>query len=507
MTDLKNCIRPAARVNLGRAICLFALLQVYFVSNTLSFGFWKSGTLVFTYMLAFYGVWLAGLVFLLSLILAAGRRFDSPWLALAVLVVLSIPFSWELWVRSLEIDNRAVRGALRILLVPAIYLCFRIGIDRPGGTACAILLLCALSLAGHAGFSVSSAPPRDFDTFELDKKTNIHVIMLDSLMHSPFSKEFMGVENPAADYLATLDDAIYAGGMGFSENVPTKQAWGTVFNLGHNLGKGRTHYGYFSGSMPSRLTTLLRANGYSVSTGFSSDYFGWKKGRHVDHYHRGNVQRLDRDLSCTTKKGKLGFCSPFSQSLFSRFLGRESDGRHEGKIEWSDTVIGLIDRAERNATGPLFSAFHIYLPGHARNDYQTGNAEMLAEYKRYFIKRVQRARKVIEDIDRLRTRYPESVFIVSGDHGPFLSRTAPPEERRFIVLDRHGVALALLNASNLCPWSRDWLDRQRYLTPSRMLAASLACNGVSRELTEHFTDNEEFVRFGGSFRSGRPEKR
>ena len=124
---------------------------------------------------------------------------------------------------------------------------------------------------------------------------------------------------------------------------------------------------------------------------------------------------------------------------------------------------------------------------------------MVAEFKRYFVNEVQRAREVIENIDRLRRRYPESIFIVSGDHGLYLSRTAPEEDRRFIVLDRHGVALALLNASNLCSWSRDWLARQRYLTPSRMLAASLACNGESRRLTVHFTDNEEFIRFGETF--------
>ena len=173
--------------------------------------------------------------------------------------------------------------------------------------------------------------------------------------------------------------------------------------------------------------------------------------------------------------------------------------------EWTDTVIDLIDRAERDATGPLFSAFHHYSPiGHTSMDYRSGDAEMFEEYKRIFVKRVQRARQVLENIDRLRRRYPGSIFIVSGDHGPFLSRTAPEEERRFIVLDRHAVALALLNASNLCGWSRDWLDQQRYLTPSRMLVASLACNGESRRLTEHFTDNEEFIRYGESFTTAAP---
>ena len=339
----------------------------------------------------------------------------------------------------------------------------------------------------------------------MDKKTNVHVIMLDALTHSPFTEEFMGVENPAADYLATLEDTIYAGSLGFSENVPTKASWWALFNLGQEESRPP---GFFSGATPSRLTVLLRRNDYSISTGFSGDYFGRYKGEYVDHYHRGGIPRLRHSLVCTMGKERLGFCSRFSQSVFVRiFEGTSADGikRMNRKMsrEWPDTVVDLIDRAERNAPGPLFSAFYIYSPiGHTSKDYRSGDAAMLEEYKEHFVNGAQRARRIIEKIDRLRKRYPGSIFIVSGDHGPYLSRTAPEEDRRFIVLDQHGVALALLNASNLCPWSRDWLARQRYLTPSRMLAASLACNGESRRLTDHFTDNEEFIRFGESFASG-----
>ena len=493
-----NFLRPTVAVKPTHAICLFVLLQIYFASNSLSFGFWKSGDGIFGYMLVFFGAWLAGLVLLLSLFLAKGRRFNRSWLPLAILVVLSIPFSWELWIRSLDIDSSAVRKALRISLLAVMYLYFRLGIERIYWTAGTILLLCVLSFAGHAGLSVSIGPSRDFDTIEMDKTTNVHVIMLDSFTHSLFSKKFMGVENPAADYLATLDDTIYAGSLGFSEYVPTWAAWSSLFNLGQKSG----NLGAFSGSKPSRLTILLRRNGYSITTGFSGDYFGWKKGEFVDYYHRGKPHNLKSDLTCATRKGELGFCSEFSQSVFFRFFVDSEDQykRKRKRREWPDTVVDLIDRSERSATGPLFSAFHIYSPiGHTPADYRSGDAGMFAKYKRHFVDGVQRARQVIENIDRLRRRYSESIFIVSGDHGPYLSRNAPGEDRRFFVLDRHGVALALLNASNLCPWSRDWLARQRYLTPSRMLVASLACDGDGRRLTEHFTDNEEFIRFGNSY--------
>ena len=505
-THLASFLRPAKAVKPRHAICLFVALQIYFVSNLLSFGFWISSDSVFGYMLVYYGAWLAGLVLALSTFLVAGRRFNQSWLALAVLVVLSIPFAWELWLESIEIHRSALRNAVLILLLPVMYLYFRIGLKRVRWTACAVLLLCVLSFAGHAGLSVSTGKPRNFDTVEMDRTPNVHVIMLDSFTHSPFSKEFMGVENPAADHLATLDDTIYAGGIGFVENVATLRSWGTLFNLG----QWYRVPGFFSGAAPSRLTVLLRRNGYSISTGFSSNYFGSEKGEHIDHYHKGKILQLGNDLSCMSKKGKLGFCSWVSQFVFFSRYRRLAFGENYDQLvgEWPNTVVDLIDRAEQNATVPLFSAFHIVSPiGHTSMNYRSGDAEMFEEYKRYFVEGVERARQVVENIDRLRTRYPESIFIVSGDHGPYLSRRAPKEKRRFIVLDRHAVALALLNASNLCAWSRDWLARQRYLTPSRMLAASLACNGESRQLTEHFTDNEEFIRFGESFARERPEKR
>ena len=64
--------RPPVSEAPRRTVCLFVLLHVYFASNPLSFGFWKSSNTVFGYMLVFYGVWIAGLAVALSLILAAG---------------------------------------------------------------------------------------------------------------------------------------------------------------------------------------------------------------------------------------------------------------------------------------------------------------------------------------------------------------------------------------------------------------------------------------------------
>ena len=470
------------------ALLLFALLQVYFLSNLFSFAFWKSSNDVFLYTLAFFSVSLVAFTLLLSLWFAASARFNLQRFDLVVLVIFSLPVSYAVWLESIEIA-RHLLYTVRTLLPFAIFLALLFGLSRIRLALGAILVLCGLSFVSHAEFSVPNEVLDEREAITLDKKTNIHVIAFDSLTHAAYSKVFMDVENAAADYLGGLENAIYADAMGFAEQVPTKRFWGELFNLG----KTRTFDGWraFSGYKSSVLTHLLRSNGYTISTGFSTNYFG-DKGKYIDHYHVFGT-RLKHSLICTWRASYLGFCSNFSNGLFEMIYPLKN------KSIWPQHVVDLIERAEQEAEGPQFSAYYIFKPiGHTSLDYRSDDQEMFAKYKTKFIREARNARTVIEDIDGLRRRFPDSIFIITGDHGPYLSRTAAEDNRRYRVLDRHGVALALLNASNLCPWSRDWLTRQRYLTPSRMLAASLACDGESRTLTEHFKDNEEFARFGES---------
>ena len=460
-------------------------------------------------MLLFYGAWLIAIVLLLSLILLICRRFDIKWVALIALVLLSIPFAYDLWVRSLEIESRTARYVVRLLLLPLVYLFFRIGLSQLRIAIGGVLLLCTVSFFGHAGpiFAIDST--HNFESFDLSRKPNIHIIMLDAFTNSPFTSEFVGLNNPAADFLEGRHDAIYAGTMGFSERPFTVDAWGTLFNLAN--GGWASHV--MSGMKPSRLAVLLRENGYTITTGYSEAYFGWQQGEWVDYYHRGgNFYSLQSDLACISDKGRLGLCGNLSQSIYStlfvdnpvdknkwKFIDNPVDNNKWNK-EWPDKVIENIDSDERSKSGPIFSAYYIFIPGHTRNDFVTGDEEMFQEFKNQYAEGLNEAKIVVAKIDELRQRHPSSIFIVAGDHGPWISRTTTKSDRRFIVLDRHAIALSMLNVSNLCPWSRMWLDEQQYLTPSRMLVAALVCDNQSRQLTEHFVDDEEFIRFGKSLK-------
>ena len=478
-----------------RAWGIFILLQLYFAGNILSFGFWKSGRAIFEYMAVFYGAWLVTLSLLLLLFLRASARADMTRIDPVVFSIFSLPFCFGLWLQTLEVTPDKVYWNA-IWIIPLLFIYYRFGVLYRGRVSVLMVVLGAMSFMGHSGIFIEDGrleEPGQADTgvITLDRKTSIHVIMFDSLTNSSFSRSYLGVRNPAADYLSNLDDAIYAGNKGFAEYVPTRKSWAALFELE----RGSRNYDAFSGHAPSLLTGLLRSNDYYIQTGFSGSYFGASQGEYVDRYVF-DVADLEQSLVCAEQEPLFGFCSELSRKVYQDWFRRHVKPMQ--KLGWPNLVIDLVDEAEKKVRGPVFSAFHIYSPvGHTAGNYLTGNPVMFAEYKERFISQTEQARRLLEDINTLRKRYPDSIFIVSGDHGPWLSRTEK-EDRRFIVLDRHAIALALLNASNLCPQSKNWLMRQKYLTPGRMLAASLACDGESKALTEHFKDNEEFINFGKS---------
>jgi len=375
----------------------------------------------------------------------------------------------------------------------------------------------------------------------LDKKTNIHVIALDSLSNSAFTREFLGVDNPADKYLSTLNNSIYAGNMGFTEQVATTGFWKSLFELDKSKGKRAT----FSGHYPSLLTVTLRENGYAIQTGFKTAMWHSHTGPFIDAHiigsslikktiPTGNAWRSETGLACEVHGlHLLGLCSKKQTNFFKkvyplldqfsqkakRVFSRKSAIKKQNRTgqdwlprvlrmpgkqpplagsDWPSVVINAIRKAEYHAESSIFSAFYIFTPiGHTGLKYTNKEHEKIA-YRNHFNKQAPKAQQFLEKIDHLRNvEFPDSIFIISGDHGPFLSNNrAYPGKRRFVILDRYNVALALLNESNLCAYSRNWLKRQEYLTAARMVAASLACNGEGRKLLEGFKDRKEFIQFG-----------
>ncbi len=485
-------------------VLTWLFLQSYLVSNLLSFGFWKVGKWFFLYSILFYSVWLVGLAVLLLLFLWMEKHRCVTWSKFTVVMLITFPFFW-LWGVSLQLerDGLYVFFMMAYPFVMAAY--YRIGQSQMAGVAVSMLVLCTVSFFGHADFtrwqqaSVNPHPNMEIADIALEHTPNIHVVMFDALINSAFSKEFMNQRSPGADYLSQLDDSLYAGKLGFADGLSTTPSWDALFGLGHIH---RTdEYGrslHFSGMYPSPLAGLLRNNGYLIQTGFANGFFG-PQGPHVDRYHLQQSQPAFSDIPICRER-LLGLCHNRLEFLFWKINELGYDKVVEDK-PWSEQIPDLIEKAETEAKTPVFSGFYLLIPGHTRLRHVTGDAEDLEAFKRHVSDTSPQVLHVMKRLNALRLKFPDSIFIVSGDHGAWLSRTiltSTDENRRFVTLDRYGVALALLNAHNLCPMSRDWVMRQRYLTPSRLLSASLACDANSRKLIEIFSDRKDFITFGES---------
>ena len=473
-----------------KAFAAFLLLQLYFVANLVSFGFWQSHVLIFRYLTLFYSAFIGLLLLLLFCCFKIIKTFNCKEFRLMIIVIFSLPLCFGGWLPSLLGQNEYLLKLIIILIIPCIFLYYRYSSFYFYKVSSVFLILITLSFMGHSTFTLFDNKEMTYHESEvvsLNKRPNIHVILLDAFAHSAFTEEFLEMSNPADNVLATLDDTIYAANMGFSEGSSTSDTWSALFELGAHLDNNYA----FSGQKSSLLSAILRKNGYDIKTGFSDNYLGTYKGKYVDRYYSHNIT-IKTSLICLNYYSfLLGLCTEYSDIFFKKINTLNNE------VAIAKETINLIDKIERNTKKPVFSAFYLYHPfGHAGANYQHSDKKKFLKYRAHYIGQANTATNIIKDIDRLRKRFPNSIFIVGGDHGPLLSTNAPKKDRRFIVLDGHSVALALLNASNLCPYSRDWLAIQKYLTPARMVAASLTCNGESRQLLTRFKDNQEFINFG-----------
>ena len=222
-------------LTINNLILAFLLVQIYFISNLLSFGLWKTGIALFVYAITYFGVIILALTIILLLYLKIANYGKLPRTTLSVLVVLALPM-FGIWVQTLDFQNpeRWIEYILLLMFPFVIVAYFRFFALRRNQTSMVLVGLCVISFMSHAPFiwpsqdSESVNPNMKFASISLSHKPNIHVVMFDSLTTSWYSKEFLNTENPAADYLSNLNDSIFAGKNGVFRKCSHKGSLGNI---------------------------------------------------------------------------------------------------------------------------------------------------------------------------------------------------------------------------------------------------------------------------------------
>ena len=221
----------------------------------------------------------------------------------------------------------------------------------------------------------------------------------------------------------------------------------------------------FSGQNPSPLFSILRKNGYEITTIYRDPMFGEKKGPYVDNY------------ITTYKHTVCGLLDPEIRAL--AFWGYCSRVELE-KRRWDDRSVARtaapIMKVDVNG-GPQFVMAHLNYPGHIGRSFQRGNANHLETYRSAYLRHSNFAAGILDAIVRhLEENDPGAILLVYGDHGTQVARGIELGDDPTLVVQAHYGALGGVYPREACA---AWFDEaeavRNHITVLDAVHALLRC--------------------------------
>ena len=221
----------------------------------------------------------------------------------------------------------------------------------------------------------------------------------------------------------------------------------------------------FSGQNPSPLFSILRKNGYEITTIYRDPMFGEKKGPYVDNY------------ITTYKHTVCGLLDPEIRAL--AFWGHCSRVELE-KRRWDDRSVARtaapIMKVDVNS-GPQFVMAHLNYPGHIGRSFQRGNANHLETYRSAYLRHSNFAAGILDAIVRhLEENDPGAILLVYGDHGTQVARGIEFRDNPTLVVQAHYGALGGVYPREACAaWFDEVAAAQNHMTVLDAVHALLRC--------------------------------
>ncbi len=315
----------------------------------------------------------------------------------------------------------------------------------------------------------------DLERIRLNDKPNIYLLSYDSMIPAYTAEKYLNIET--LDYQSIVDEKFVSLAPSVSISVPTRPSLNALMQLDqYNL---ESSAGYFSGRKPSALSHIFRNNGYELTTGYESYYFG-AKGPFVDRYIVGahNLSKttlcIETGNSISQKMRAYGACSFMENKSFLEGSGTEKAGLRD----WHSTILQEI-ASSHEQSAPQIKVFYTYNPiGHTSGDYVHADHQKRVDYRDQFQIGASRLAAQLSDISAFVAEHdPNSIVIVFGDHGTWTSRVENAEDNpTFFYEDRHIIYLGALSTTHPCATKERLLSMSgEYSSPSRVVGAILSC--------------------------------
>ncbi len=339
-----------------------------------------------------------------------------------------------------------------------------------------------------------------FSDITFEQRPNVYLLAFDSMIPPYIAKKYLGIEK--LPYERELKKSFIEFEHSASVSVPTKPSLNGVMRLDQ---RGLTNSrDYFNGMKPSVLSTLFKQNGYEVTTGYASYYFG-EKGPYIDRYVIGQFHTLSDTVQCVDVADSLyhklrafGVCVNIGEfknitHLTTKLFGRKTIIKYTGK-SWPEKVLEEV-RDGANSKAPQLKIFYSYRPnGHVKKNYRHTDLDAQDAYRNYFLDGAEQLDKILEKAASIISiNDPSAMLVVFGDHGAWMSRGIKAEEDpEFFYEDRHMVSLSVLQTDNHCA-NRETLAHysKPYNTTSRIVASVARCLVNEKESFDRLLDFNE----------------
>ena len=224
----------------------------------------------------------------------------------------------------------------------------------------------------------------------------------------------------------------------------------------------------FSGQNPSPLFSILRKNGYEITTLYRDPMFGEKKGPYVDNY------------ITAYKHTVCGLLDPEVRALsFWGYCSRIARERLE-KRRWDDLS------AHRTAApvlkvdvsgGPQFVMAHHLYPEHVNKSYRHDDASKFSAYQALYLERSNLAAGILDAIVRhLEENDPGAILLVYGDHGTRVAKELEIRDNPTLVVQSHYGVLGGVYPRDACAtWFDEAEAAQNHMTVLDAVHALLRC--------------------------------
>ena len=339
----------------------------------------------------------------------------------------------------------------------------------------------------------------------LAERPNIYLLSYDSFIPSSIAKRYIKIDKVPFQEALTTHYQEFTNSLTF--HVPSRPSLNNIMRLSQS--HQELNFLTFSGNAPSLLSQLLRDNGYSLITGYKGLYFG-TAGQFIDKGLFPKLAQIEASVLCIVQK-KLERAQGFLVCDLARYLAKNQLNFIYNLIFGSDLGFSdsnwhqkILAQIEENGKSnkPTLSFLYTYNPiGHTSFNYDHDNQHDRIQYREYFIRNSKRLAQQIVDIKhKIDKEDPNSIVLIFGDHGTFLSRSEIFENNpEFFVKDRHRIVIALAKTQNECGKISSLNINDNYNTPSRILLAIFEClsnEEIFDDLNLDFDEDTSIVKYG-----------